>query len=381
VVPSPFLEELASLKKAGLLNRGIEKASGIQFSMKLQDACSIPGLAKSIGQSGNFRGLQEVLSMNIKGMSGIRSGVDYLPREPAPIVTPSGKRDFRVTELELYINCPYDYYVSYVLGMVPLEEVTEDISPMDRGNKVHVILRDFYLSWNRAVTRESRDKARAFLRDLADASFDREADTFRNRREKEIFVSVMAERFLDAEEGFWKQGMRPAYLERTIERYPLVLPDGKEVELTGKIDRIDVDENGNFIIVDYKTGRYPLPKMNADQDIFQLPVYAVMAKQALANAAPALKTPVGLAYYDLAGKAGAGARDVVLYNNDALTDQPSSRPKASARGAGEFEAILEQGMDKARRAVEGILRGDFTSLPRDENRCRYCPNEMMCEKA
>jgi ATP-dependent helicase/nuclease subunit B len=379
VVPSPFLEELTSLKKADLLNRGIEKTSGIQFSMKIADACSISGLAKSISLSGNLRGLQEVLSMNIKGMSGIRSGVSYLPREPAPIATPLEKREFRVTELELYINCPYDYYVSYVLGMVPLEEVTEDISPMDRGSKVHMILRDFYLSWDRAVTRESRDEARALLRHLADASFDREADTFRNRREKEIFLSVMAERFLDAEEEFWKQGMRPAYLERTIERYRLILPDGKEVELTAKIDRIDVDENGNFIIVDYKTGRYPLPKMNADQDIFQLPVYAVMARQAIADAAPALKIPVGLAYYDLAGKTGGGARDVVLYNSDALADQPSSRPKASPRSAGEFEAILEQGIDKACKAVEGIIRGEFTSLPRDENRCRYCPNEMMCE--
>ncbi len=380
VVPSPFLEELTSLKKAGLLNRGVEKTSGIQFSMALEDACSIPELAKSISQSGNIRGLQEVLNMDLKGMSGIRSGVDYLPRKPASIVTPSVKREFRVTELELYINCPYDYYVSYVLGMVPLEEVTEDISPMDRGSKVHMILRDFYLSWDRAVTRESRSEARALLRNLADASFDREADTFRNRREKEIFVSVMAERFLDAEEGFWKQGMRPTYLERTIERFRFVLPDGKEVELTGKIDRIDIDENGNFIIVDYKTGRYPLPKMELDQDIFQLPVYAVMAKEALATAVPALKTPVGLAYYDLAGKTGAGARDMVLYNNATLTDQPSSKPKASPRSADEFEAILERGMDKARKAVEGILRGDFTSLPREENRCRYCPNEMMCEK-
>ncbi len=379
VVPSPFLEELTSLKRAGLLNRGIEKTSGIQFSMKIEDACSIPGLAKSISQRENFRGLQEVLNMNIKGMTAIRSGVNYLPREHATIVTPSGKREFRVTELELYINCPYDYYVSCVLGMVPLEEVTEDISPMDRGSKVHMILRDFYLSWGKAVTRESRDKARALLRNLADASFDREADTFRNRREKEIFLSVMAERFLDAEVEFWKQGMRPVYLERSIERYRLALPDGKEVELKAKIDRIDVDENGNFIIVDYKTGRYPLPKMNTDQDIFQLPVYAVMAKHALADALPALRTPVGLAYYDLVGKAGAGARDVVLYNNDVLADQPSSRPKASSRSASEFEAILKQGMDKARRAVEGIIRGDFTSLPRDENRCRYCPNEMMCE--
>jgi ATP-dependent helicase/nuclease subunit B len=141
-----------------------------------------------------------------------------------------------------------------------------------------------------------------------------------------------------------------------------------------------VDEDGNFIIVDYKTGKYPLPKMNLEQDIFQLPVYAVMARQALSGSGPALKKPIGLAYYDLAGKTGAGARDVVLFNTDFKKDHPASKPKASPKSAEDFETILKQSMTKARKAVEGILAGDFTSTPQDENKCRYCPNEVMCEK-
>jgi CRISPR/Cas system-associated exonuclease Cas4 (RecB family) len=35
-------------------------------------------------------------------------------------------------------------------------------------------------------------------------------------------------------------------------------------------------------------------------------------------------------------------------------------------------------MDKARKAVEGILAGDFASKPQDENKCRYCQNAVMC---
>jgi ATP-dependent helicase/DNAse subunit B len=251
---------------------------------------------------------------------------------------------------------------------------------MARGSKVHAILRNFYLSWTRPVTRETRDEARTLLRKLADSAFDIEADTFRNRRDKELFLTVMAERFLDAEEQFWQQGMRPAYLEQKIERYPLVLSSGEEVELSAKIDRIDVDENGNFIIVDYKTGKYPLPKMNVDQEIFQLPVYAVMAQQSLLGKGPALKRPIGLAYYDLAGKTGASGRDVVLFNREARNDHPSSKPNASPKSAGEFDAILKQSTDKARKAIEAILAGDFTSTPQDENKCRYCPNEVMCEE-
>jgi len=30
--------------------------------------------------------------------------------------------------------------------------------------------------------------------------------------------------------------------------------------------------------------------------------------------------------------------------------------------------------------VEGILAGAFSSVPQDENRCRYCPNDMLCGK-
>jgi ATP-dependent helicase/nuclease subunit B len=378
VVASPFLQELAPLRQAGLVNQGIGKTTGIQYSLRIEESRSLPELAKAISLAADAAGLADLLRADIKGMSGIRSAIEHQAAASIPQVVPHVKREFSVTELDLYLKCPYDYLVTRVLGLAPLEEVTEDISPLDRGSKVHTILRNFYLSWTGPVSRERREEARALLKRLADSEFGREADTFRNRREKELFQTVMAERFLDAEEEFWGQGMRPAYLEKKIERYRLVLRDGREVGLSAKIDRIDVDEDGNFIVVDYKTGDYPKPRMNVEQDIFQLPVYAVMAGFALNNNDPALKKPVGLAYYDLAGRSGAGARDVVLFDREARCDHPSSKPKASPKSADEFQAILNQSLDRARNAVEGILAGEFFSEPKDPNKCRYCPNETMC---
>jgi hypothetical protein len=70
----------------------------------------------------------------------------------------------------------------------------------------------------------------------------------------------------------------------------------------------------------------------------------------------------------------------VLFNREARNDHPSSKPNASPKSAGEFDAILKQSTDKARKAIEAILAGDFTSTPQDENKCRYCPNEVMCEE-
>jgi len=393
VIPSPFLEELAPLMTSGLVNRGIDKTSGIQFSLKIEESCSLPELAKAIGiRNGEERNrgvpfrtawltvLSHKMPDFVSHITAIKAAVQNMPSEPSATTLRRKKRAFWVTELDDYINCPYDYYVKHILGIEPLEEVTEDISPLDRGSKVHAILRNFYLSWSVPVMKKNRQEAETLLKTLADSTFDKEADTIRNRREKELFLNVMVERFLNAEEEFWKQGMRPAYLERKIESFKLSLSDGNEVYLSAKIDRIDVDDNGNFIIVDYKTGKYPQPQMNLDQDIFQLPVYSILASSALSCEIPPLKKPFGLAYYDLTGKIGAGARDVVLYNKDIVEVQPASKPKASRKSAEEFETILKQSLDKARTAVEGILSGDFKSRPQDENKCRFCPNEMMCGK-
>ena len=374
VVPSPFLAELTPLRMAGVLT----EASNVQFSLTVEESRSIPELAKSLSLAGDIIGLDKVLDSDHEGMAGITHGLNYRHGETSGSLAPQERTEFSVTELDEYLKCPYAYFVKHLLRLSPLEEVSEDISVLDRGSKAHAILRMFYEEWKGPVTAGNRDKAKELLAAFAYAEFRDEADPFRNRREKDVFVTVMAERFLDAEEVFWKQGFRPAYLEQKIESFKLTLTDGTEVEIHGKIDRIDVDEHGAFIIVDYKTGGYPLPAMMVEQEIFQLPVYAVMARKSLSDIDPVLRRSIGLAYYDLAGNNKGPARDVVLYNKEALKDQPSTKPKASPKSAEDFEAILTQSMDRARKAIEGIRAGLIPATPQDENRCRNCPNRMMC---
>jgi ATP-dependent helicase/DNAse subunit B len=386
LVPSPFLMELAPLEQTGLLNRGITRVSGLQFSLALKDSRSLEELAKAIAISdpeksreltNSIASLPEPRPDIAHTLESLLQAGERTPRPRREVPCP-GFRDFRVTDLDVYLACPYDYYISRVLGIEPLEEITEDITPLDRGSKVHAVLRDFYRTWTEPVSRENRPDALRRLHALAKREFSGNADTFRNRRTQDLFLTVIAERFLDAEIGFWTQGMKPAYLEQTIDHYPLLLSNKEEVHLSGRIDRIDRDAAGNFVIVDYKTGKYPLPKKSGDQDIFQLPIYAIMAKAWFADREAPLVKPIGLAYYDLAGKTDGGARDVVLYDKEARNDHPSSKPNTSPKTTAEFQAILQQSLDKARLAVEGILAGKFPAAPRDEGRCRICANQSMC---
>lgn len=378
--PSPFIAELVPLAAAGMLNRGIEVTRGISHSLAVADCRSLPELSKSLALSGTARGLEPVLTAGAERTAGIAAALASRPPAPSMRVDIPRKTSFRVTELDDYLSCPYDYYVKHVLGIEPLGEVTEDISAADRGSKVHAILRDFYLSWKEPVLAGARIRAEELLRSIAEKSFSLEADTFRNRKEKDLFLHRMAGRFLDAEEAFWMQGMRPVYLEHKIEFFTIDLPDGITVELHAKIDRIDADESGNFVIVDYKTGSYPLPRTGVEQDIFQLPVYAVMARQVRAGKSSALVKPVGLAYYDLAGKYGAHARDVVLYDKEARNDHPATKPIASAKSAVEFEQILQASIGKVKQAAAGILAGEFPVKPINENKCRFCTNTALCGK-
>jgi ATP-dependent helicase/DNAse subunit B len=373
MVQSPFLAELTPLIRANL----VKSAENERFSLSVRDSRSVPELAKAISRMKEVRGLESVLAADQEGLAGIRSALDLFPPDRSVPVLSQEQTEFSVTELDDYLRCPYDYYVKHRIRIAPLEEVTEDISALDRGSKVHAILKDFYERWKGPVTSADREKARELLASLAQAEYGREADTFRNRREHEFFLTTMAERFLDAETAVGRTAFRPVRLEYKLESFKLTLADGVVVELRGKIDRIDADGEGNFIVIDYKTGGYPAARENLEQDIFQLPVYAVMALNASDSETPLRKT-VGLAYYDLSGRTADHCRDMVLYDRDALPDQPASKPKASPKAPTELASILDQSMADAKRAAESIRAGNFPSTPRDPNKCRFCANEVLC---
>ena len=175
VVPSPFLQELTPLIGAGIVNRGVVNTSGLRFSLRIEDSRSLSELAKAMAIAAPERNTElgeqiDSLPEPRPEMAGriealIKSGVQQSRIElvlPCPVL-----HEFRITDLDIYLACPYDYYITRILGIEPLEEASDDLSPRDRGSKVHVILRDFYRSWtNRSPMRTGRQHWRSFA-DLA----------------------------------------------------------------------------------------------------------------------------------------------------------------------------------------------------------------------
>ena len=199
-------------------------------------------------------------------------------------------KPYSVTELETYAKCPFQYFVNNVLMFHVKEDETEgELSNLDKGSLLHNILSAFYNSrreqadpdieqCNEDVFKEAEYQLNRLL--------DSAAEERRNKRstigEDNLFWEIDIEK-LRVRLHKWLKGERTKDLSAMPRYYEVPIgrdyePDGA-VQLTGRIDRIDVD-TGIFNIVDYKTGSN-MPKI---QDIregraLQLPIYLKMAEK------------------------------------------------------------------------------------------------------
>jgi hypothetical protein len=69
---------------------------------------------------------------------------------------------------------------------------------------------------------------------------------------------------------------------------------------------------------------------------------------------------------------------MVLYDKDALSEQPASKPNASKKSPDDLAAILNLSIADAKKAIEGIRANSFSAEPRDPKACRFCVNEVLC---
>ena len=207
------------------------------------------------------------------------------------------ERIYSVTELETYANCPFQYFMSNILNTEIKEEDEEDeISGKDKGNLTHNILFRFYNDRKekrspslKQCSQENWDAAKKHLNTI----IEQVADEKRNERsisDKNLIWSISTDklraalfRWIEAEQRY-ELTVSPRFFEVSFGRdrtvgdsdpelsSPKPIPI-KDVNMKGKIDRIDIGEN-YFNVVDYKTGSSTI----GIQDIregrsLQLPIY------------------------------------------------------------------------------------------------------------
>jgi ATP-dependent helicase/nuclease subunit B len=214
------------------------------------------------------------------------------PPAPCPPVG-DRPRELSATQIETWMRDPYAIYARHVLGLKALDPIDADPGAADLGSVVHGALEDFLTAWPDELPPDALDRllemGRARFAPLMALPGVHAFWWPRFERIAAWFAGVEAER-----RHLVARSVCEAKGTLTIEG-----PAGP-FTLTARADRIDVQQDGSLVLIDYKTGAPPTAKEVAAGYAPQLPIEAAIA---LAGGFPSIpgKEVSALEYWRLKG--------------------------------------------------------------------------------
>lgn len=205
-------------------------------------------------------------------LKNIGSAVEYSisektlsPKSARELFAPNKKLRGSVTNLENFNQCPFKYFARYGLK---LEERREyKVQPPDVGNILHAVMRKFgeeLQAENRAWSSVEEPELSQIVTKIFDNLSPKlnnkilfSTNALQQQRDRIKKVAVTAIKNLIELDKVSK--FHPTMFEKTFGaanvRALIYDVEGVKMELTGKIDRVDFNEDGKyFLIIDYKTG-------------------------------------------------------------------------------------------------------------------------------
>ncbi|MBI5202155.1 MAG: PD-(D/E)XK nuclease family protein, partial [Elusimicrobia bacterium] len=380
-VPSPYLRDLCratgvELEKAiRVPRRPFEKLAfaGTERLSPKEAALSAAGSSAALRPLGEL-GLDHILldgcreklaDLNRAGEPGRFDGV---VGEPSKWLEATRREGLSPSALETYLECPFRYFASRLLGLGEVEEPGErgQLSPLERGKLAHSVLEKFHRAlletgfWSRSDGRWEPHLDRALAdglgaktwRELGVYPLIWEASRARLEGRLRALAAIDVARIRET-------GLVPSRFEHELEG------EVRGIRLHGRADRIDLGPGGRLWIVDYKSGRGP-----------------AKLKDKLKSMG-ALQPPI---YLELAIAAGLGpekaAEGAALYFLEGTKDRPGE-PAIVTLGADEWRALRPAFWDNVAGHVARMFRGEFFIAPDEEmyGACERCSFASVCRKS
>ncbi|HYZ92166.1 MAG TPA: PD-(D/E)XK nuclease family protein [Actinomycetota bacterium] len=173
-----------------------------------------------------------------------------------------GLFELNPSKVQCYLDCPRQYRFRYV----ERRPERRTFGPTALGRSVHKALRDFYglESSERTVDNLLRALRRAW-----------DGTGYRSSKDAEDAFARAEDMLRRYHAGTDPQRARVVALESKFSH----AKSGEGILVTGRVDRIDIDE-GDYVIVDYKTGRFGQTDESIDESL-PLSLYAIAVSAVL----------------------------------------------------------------------------------------------------
>lgn len=263
--------------------------------------------------------------------------------------------------------CPFRAFATHRLAIAPLGETEPGLDAATKGSLIHLAL-EF-------IWQELRSQQRLLeLNEAGEAELIAEAVAYAMRECR----TVMAESSREQEQARLRQLLsqwleierqRPAFTVVEREKwFEMQLPAEGDVHFPIRLqaDRIDRDEAGHTILIDYKSGRKQSPKQWLGERMAepQLPLYAVAAGLGEQDAVCfARLRSSDMGFEGLSGES-VDIKNIVLFKGN---EEAATWP--------ELLTVWRQRIDEL--AAE-FVAGRSDVAPRDTHACDYCCLEAVC---
>jgi len=342
-----------------------------------------------IAECGKAQAVESCVASSIGDVSVDQARLVALPRylsgggdldDPAP--SPS--------QVEAYLECPYKWFAQRRLH---IEGLDEGFGALERGSFAHSVLQRFYQRFAELgyvkVDEGNLSQAKKLMQVVADETAAEQrllepgsrryvpADQI-EQRELEAFKAQLVS-FLDFEAAFLPT-FHPARFE-----FPIRAEDGVTYashRFIGFVDRIDVDDAGNAVIVDYKGSIGPQYEISgkgaANPGKVQTRMYARAVERALG-----LRV-VGALYVSYGKTSGcSGAFDGRVLEAAHLPGMRVDRCRCAAVSPSDLEVVddfsqmtfpemLDATETLVARAIESMQAGHVCPDPATADACAYC---------
>lgn len=207
---------------------------------------------------------------------------------PQPPVNLRPKR-LSVTQIEKWSKNPYSIFAQYILNLKPLDDIEKEIDAAENGTILHRIFEIYIEKYPNHIPENSLDKC---MEILASIDLPNKKDTTENPFWMQKIKNQITA-FIDNEKQW-----RHIYKARTLGKEAKgVLSIAKhQFQLSGIADRIDMINDGEIAIIDYKSGGQFSVKKLEQGEYPQLPLLAMMSEEGCFNKIAA-NTPAYLGYW------------------------------------------------------------------------------------